>query len=202
MSGIVRLSRLVAELTGSAFSSPPLCSSPRALLFSLTAGDAKAAQACLKESDAPILSQTIFMSIAQQFAGYLPSSFFTSLVEFSSSHLSNSTENKHHLTQGEFNSEIEKFFNNQTSYGAAYVTCLAQVQACVTNAVVKSGSAAAICPGPVKGCSATVAEKSTKKVVAAVVGSSKKNSTSTSHARRQLGAGHHGGFSRSFKVKA
>lgn len=91
------------------------------------------------------------MSIAQQFAGYLPSSFFTDLVRFSSSHL-NSTQNAHNLTQAEFNSEIDKFFNNATSYGPAYVTCLAQVQACVTKAVVKTGKAEAVCPGPVGGC--------------------------------------------------
>lgn len=123
-----------------------------------TAGNATAAQECITQSAAPVVTQTTILSIAQQYDGYLPSSFFTDLVDYSSILLNNSTANAHNLTQAELNSSFESFFNNQTSYGAAYVSCISQVQQCVTNAVTKSGSIDAVCPGPVKGCSLAKAD--------------------------------------------
>ncbi|GAA5852696.1 hypothetical protein JCM3766R1_006307 [Sporobolomyces carnicolor] len=115
-------------------------------------GNATRAEECIKSSRAPEMSQTTMLSIAQQFEGYLPSSFFSDLVEYSTPFIENYTANAHGLTQGQLNAELEKFFNNQTEYGAKYVTCLSQVQQCVTNAIVKTGSIEAVCPGPVKGC--------------------------------------------------
>ncbi|GAA6029137.1 hypothetical protein JCM8097_001617 [Rhodosporidiobolus ruineniae] len=120
-------------------------------------GNATAAQECITQTTAPEISMTTINSIAQQFSGYLPSSFFTDLVDYSSTLLSTST-NAHNLTQAELNSAFESFFNNQTSYGAAYVRCFNEVQACVTSAIVKSGTLDAVCAGPVDGCS-SVSEK-------------------------------------------
>ncbi|GAA6006298.1 hypothetical protein JCM11491_002100 [Sporobolomyces phaffii] len=116
-------------------------------------GNATLAEQCIKKSSAPQISQTTMLSIAQQFQGYLPSSFFTDLVDYSTPFIANFTANAHNQTQAQLNAELEKFFNNGTSYGAQYVTCISEVQQCVTNAVVKTGSIDAVCPGPVKGCS-------------------------------------------------
>ncbi|GAA5823240.1 hypothetical protein JCM11251_007535 [Rhodosporidiobolus azoricus] len=127
----------------------------------ISTGNSTAAALCVTQTSAPQLSMTTVNSISQQFAGYLPSSFFTDLVEYSQAVLAgnvstsvNSTaaSNPHDLTQSELNAAFESFFNNATSYGAAYVTCMNEVQSCVTNAIVKSGSIDAVCPGPVKGC--------------------------------------------------
>ncbi|BGP18613.1 hypothetical protein JCM10213_004246 [Rhodosporidiobolus nylandii] len=127
----------------------------------ISTGNATAAQACVTQTTAPELSMTTINSISQQFAGYLPSSFFTDLVDYSSSILSsNASANAHNLTQAELNSAFESYFNNQTSYGAAYVTCLNEVQECVTNAIVKSGSISAVCAGPVNGCTLAKADSS------------------------------------------
>ncbi|BGP34105.1 hypothetical protein JCM10296v2_005920 [Rhodotorula toruloides] len=125
-------------------------------------GNATAAQECITSTKAPQISSTVILSIAQQFDGYLPSSFFTDLVDYSAP-LINSYQNKHNLTQAQLNSDLESYFNNATSYGAAYVTCLSQVQQCVTNAVVKSGTIDAVCPGPVKGC--TLPKSDSKRMV-------------------------------------
>ncbi|GAA5897420.1 uncharacterized protein JCM6883_006693 [Sporobolomyces salmoneus] len=119
----------------------------------IATGNATLAEQCIKDSKAPQISQTTMLSIAQQFQGYLPSSFFTDLVDYSTPYIANFTANAHNLTQAQLNSELEKFFNNGTSYGAQYVTCISEVQQCVTNAIVKTGSIEAVCPGPVKGCS-------------------------------------------------
>ncbi|GAA6000558.1 uncharacterized protein JCM10292_000484 [Rhodotorula paludigena] len=114
-------------------------------------GNATAAQECITSSAAPAVSTTTILSIAQQFAGYIPSSFFTDLVDYSAP-LLNTTANAHNLTQAQLNSELESFFNNATTYGAAYVTCISQVQECVLNAVEKTGTIDAVCPGPVGNC--------------------------------------------------
>ncbi|GAA5853392.1 hypothetical protein JCM5353_009036 [Sporobolomyces roseus] len=119
----------------------------------IATGNATLAQECVKKSQAPQISQTTMLSIAQQFQGYLPSSFFTDLVDYSAPFIANYTSNSHNLTQAELNSNLEKFFNNGSSYGAQYVTCISEVQQCVTNSIVKTGSIDAVCPGPVKGCS-------------------------------------------------
>lgn len=102
------------------------------LLRLVPAGNATRAEECIKSSRAPEMSQTTMLSIAQQFEGYLPSSFFSDLVEYSTPFIENYTANAHGLTQGQLNAELEKFFNNQTEYGAKYVTCLSQVQQCVS----------------------------------------------------------------------
>ncbi|GAA5867783.1 hypothetical protein JCM8547_005232 [Rhodosporidiobolus lusitaniae] len=119
----------------------------------VSTGNATAASECVTQTTAPLVSQTTIASIAQQFAGYLPSSFFTDLTTYSSSLLTKTTLNTHNLTQSELNSAFESFFNNATSYGAAYTTCILEVQECVTNAVVKTGTIDAVCAGPVDGCS-------------------------------------------------
>ncbi|GAA5959546.1 hypothetical protein JCM3765_002366 [Sporobolomyces pararoseus] len=126
----------------------------------IATGNATQAELCIKKSSAPQISQTTMLSIAQQFQGYLPSSFFTDLVDYSSPYIANFTSKSHNLTQAQLNSELEKFFNNGTSYGAQYVTCISEVQQCVTNAIVKTGSLEAVCPGPVKGCSLTKSSSS------------------------------------------
>lgn len=78
------------------------------------------------------------LSIAQQFQGYLPSSFFTDLVDYSAPFIANYTSNSHNLTQAELNSNLEKFFNNGSSYGAQYVTCISEVQQCVSTSFAVS----------------------------------------------------------------
>ncbi|GAA5894552.1 hypothetical protein JCM6882_004848 [Rhodosporidiobolus microsporus] len=127
----------------------------------ISTGNSTAAALCVTQTSAPELSMTTINSINQQFAGYLPSSFFTDLVDYSTAVLAGNASasinatasaNPHNLTQAELNAAFETFFNNATSYGAAYVTCLNEVQSCVTNAIVKSGTIDAVCPGPVDGC--------------------------------------------------
>ncbi|GAA6003993.1 hypothetical protein JCM10207_006503 [Rhodosporidiobolus poonsookiae] len=121
-------------------------------------GNATAAAECITQTSAPEISMTTIQSIEQQFLGYLPSSFFTDLVDYSST-LLNTSSNAHNLTQSEVNASLESFFNNATAaYGPAYVTCLAEVQACVTNAVTKSGTIDAVCAGPVDGCATPKAD--------------------------------------------
>ncbi|GAA5827528.1 hypothetical protein JCM3770_005989 [Rhodotorula araucariae] len=114
-------------------------------------GNATAAQECVTSSSAPAVSTTTILSIAQQFDGYLPSSFFSDLVAYSAP-LLNTSANAHNLTQADLNASLEGFFNNATSYGAAYVTCISQVENCVLGAVAKSGTIDAVCAGPVGGC--------------------------------------------------
>jgi len=101
-------------------------------MSSPSAGNATLAQECVKKSQAPQISQTTMLSIAQQFQGYLPSSFFTDLVDYSAPLIANYTSNSQNLTQAELNSNLEKFFNNGSSYGAQYVTCISEVQQCVS----------------------------------------------------------------------
>ncbi|BGP50430.1 hypothetical protein JCM10450v2_006349 [Rhodotorula kratochvilovae] len=114
-------------------------------------GNATAAQECVTSSAAPEVSTTTILSIAQQFDGYLPSSFFSDLVSYSAP-LLNTSANAHNLTQAELNASLDSFFNNATSYGPAYVTCISQVQSCVLGAVAKSGTLDTVCAGPVAGC--------------------------------------------------
>lgn len=122
------------------------------LALLLAAGNATAAQECVTSSSAPEVSTTTILSIAQQFDGYIPSSFFSDLVAFSGPLLANASTNAHNLTQAQLNSELESFFNNSTSYGPAYVTCISQVEKCVLGAVEKTGTIDAVCAGPVDGC--------------------------------------------------
>lgn len=120
----------------------------------IATGDAKAAKDCITQGDAPQIASTMLLGISEQFAGYLPSSFFTDLTKFSEPYVSgaNSTStNPTNASQAEINAAFDEFFNSE-SYGPAYVTCLHQVQACVVNAITKKGSISAVCPGPVKGC--------------------------------------------------
>lgn len=112
----------------------------------LTTGDADAAKACVTSGSAPMISETIIAGIAEQFQGYLPSSFFTDLVNAAEPFIANST-----LDAGVIDGALNSFFNS-ASYGPAYTTCIVQVQACVTGAVAASGTINAVCPGPVDGC--------------------------------------------------
>lgn len=114
----------------------PLClpAPELTLALPLAAGNATAAQECVTASSAPEVSTTTILSIAQQFDGYIPSSFFSDLVAFSGPLLANASTNAHNLTQAQLNSELESFFNNSTSYGPAYVTCISQVEKCVLGA--------------------------------------------------------------------
>ncbi|GAA6061013.1 hypothetical protein JCM10212_001069 [Sporobolomyces blumeae] len=114
----------------------------------IATGNATQAEACIKSSKAPEISMTTIVGIAEQFSGYLPSSFYTDLVDYSAPLLANYTANAHNLTQAELNADLDKFFNNATSYGPAFVTCIAEVQQCVTNAIVKTGTTDAVCKGP------------------------------------------------------
>ncbi|GAA5891341.1 hypothetical protein JCM8208_002591 [Rhodotorula glutinis] len=115
-------------------------------------GNATAAQECVTQSAAPAVSTTTVLSIAQQFDGYLPSSFFSDLVAYSAPLLNTSANAAHNMTQADVNSSLESFFNNSTSYGPAFVTCISQVEKCVLGAVQKSGTLDAVCAGPVDGC--------------------------------------------------
>ncbi|GAA5986173.1 hypothetical protein JCM10908_006442 [Rhodotorula pacifica] len=148
------INSVASSLAGNTVTAAEILQSCAAELIST--GNATAAQECVTKGTAPV-TQTTILSIAQQYDGYLPSSFFTDLVDYSST-LLNTTANAHNLTQAELNSSLESFFNNQTSYGAAYVSCISQVEQCVTNAVTKSGTIDAVCPGPVKGCSLAKAD--------------------------------------------
>ncbi|GAA5877147.1 hypothetical protein JCM1840_005670 [Sporobolomyces johnsonii] len=124
----------------------------------IATGNATAAQQCITSTTAPQITTTTILSIAQQFDGYIPSSFFTDLVEYSTPLLQNYTLNAHNLTQAELNADLEAFFNNKNEYGAAYVTCISEVEKCVTNAVVKNGTIDAVCAGPVDGCTLAKAD--------------------------------------------
>ncbi|GAA5899613.1 hypothetical protein JCM5296_006958 [Sporobolomyces johnsonii] len=124
----------------------------------IATGNATAAQQCITSTTAPQITTTTILSIAQQFDGYLPSSFFTDLVDYSTPLLQNYTLNAHNLTQAELNADLEAFFNNKNEYGAAYVTCISEVEKCVTNAVVKNGTIDAVCAGPVDGCTLVKAD--------------------------------------------
>ncbi|KAM0790676.1 hypothetical protein ACM66B_004535 [Microbotryomycetes sp. NB124-2] len=135
-------------------------------------GDGKAAQKCITSGQAPQVASTMIRGISEQFAGYLPSSFFTDLTKFSKSFVQNSTINKHNLTQAQANKIFDSYFNNATSYGPAFVTCFHQVQDCVTKAIVAGGDKKAVCKGPVAGC--TLIKKTTT--------SSSKTTTTTSKA--------------------
>ncbi|GAA5965386.1 hypothetical protein JCM21900_004779 [Sporobolomyces salmonicolor] len=124
----------------------------------IATGNATAAQQCITSTTAPQITTTTILSIAQQFDGYLPSSFFTDLVNYSTPLLQNYTLNAHNLTQAELNADLEAFFNNKNEYGAAYVTCMSEVEKCVTNAIVKNGTIDAVCGGPVDGCTLAKAD--------------------------------------------
>ncbi|KAK4052398.1 Golgi membrane exchange factor (Ric1p-Rgp1p) subunit [Microbotryomycetes sp. JL201] len=115
-------------------------------------GDGKAAQKCITSGQAPQVASTMIRGISEQFAGYLPSSFFSDLTKFSATYVNNSTINKHKLTQAQANKIFDSFFNNATSYGPAFVTCFHQVQDCVTKAIIAGGDKKAVCKGPVAGC--------------------------------------------------
>ncbi|GAA5922136.1 hypothetical protein JCM1841_006896 [Sporobolomyces salmonicolor] len=124
----------------------------------IATGNATAAQQCITSTTAPQITTTTILSIAQQFDGYLPSSFFTDLVNYSTPLLQNYTLNAHNLTQAKLNADLEAFFNNKNEYGAAYVTCISEVEKCVTNAIVKNGTIDAVCGGPVDGCTLAKAD--------------------------------------------
>ncbi|KAM0756312.1 hypothetical protein T439DRAFT_331172 [Meredithblackwellia eburnea MCA 4105] len=115
-------------------------------------GDAKKAQECITKGEAADFTMTTVLGLTEQFQGYLPSSFFTDLVTYATPLLSNTTLNHHNLTSAQIDAAFDSFFNNATSFGPAYTGCIEQIQKCVTNAIEEKGKLAAVCPGPVKGC--------------------------------------------------
>lgn len=126
--------------------------SPFTSLTLSPAGNATLAQECITQGSAPQVSQTLILGIAEQFTGYLPSSFFSSLISAASPLLSNSTSNPTGASAAEIANAFDSFFNNATSYGPAYGYCIAQVQKCVTEAFRAGGTLEAVCAGPVEGC--------------------------------------------------
>jgi hypothetical protein len=98
------------------------------------------------------VSATIIVGIAEQWKGYLPSSFFADLVNSAIPFLPSSPSNQ---SLANISATFDNFFNNATSYGPRYVTCLAQVQQCVVAAIRSSGTIDAVCAGPQAGCSLT-----------------------------------------------
>lgn len=139
------LNSVASTLSGNAVSLAEALQGCTALL--LSTGDAAAAQACITSGAAPALSATVIAGIAEQYQGYLASSFFSDLVEFSTPLLSNTT-----ASAADVDAAFDAYFNSLT-YGPAYAGCVVQVQECVTNAVRESGTIGAVCPGPVSGCS-------------------------------------------------
>ncbi|KAI5481392.1 Proteophosphoglycan ppg4 [Pseudohyphozyma bogoriensis] len=125
----------------------------------LTTANATAAQECVTSGNAPILSTTIVLGIAEQFNGYLPSAFFSDLVEASEPLIANITLNPTGASQATINAALNAIFNNITSYGPAFETCIEQVETCVKNAVIATGTIDAVCPGPVSGCSESTPER-------------------------------------------
>ena len=164
-------------------------------------GDAKAAQQCITQGEASKVASTMIRGITEQFSGYLPSSFFSDLVQFSETYIQNSSTNPHKLTQSQANAIFDSYFNNATSYGPAFVTCFHQVQDCVTKAIVTSGNKAAACKGPVGKClpiakttstktvtSTKVTTKATSTKSATKATSSKRSETVANHQRLALGS--------------
>ncbi|GAA5974962.1 hypothetical protein JCM11641_006781 [Rhodosporidiobolus odoratus] len=150
-------------------------------------GNATAAQECITQTSAPELSMTTINSIAQQFSGYLPSSFFTDLVTYSSTLLNSTSTNPNNLTQSTLNAAFESYFNNATSLGPAYVTCIVEVQECVTEAIKAGAGKEAVCRGPIKGCEAIKASaSSSSSSSASSSASSSKLSTSTTSPSTKL----------------
>lgn len=108
-------------------------------------GDAEAAQNCIAQSPAQT-ARTMVMSVAQQYSGYLPSSFFTDLVNIISSMSATGEYSKTQLITA-----LDQAFNN-ANMGPAYVGCFEQVQTCVLGQIESTGNYSSTCPGPVAGC--------------------------------------------------
>ena len=78
-------------------------------------GNSTAAKECITSGQAPALSQTVVLGIAEQFQGYLPSSFFTDLVQESSS-LLNTSANVHNRTAAQINAAVSRAYSLSTSF--------------------------------------------------------------------------------------
>lgn len=108
-------------------------------------GNATAAEHCLTQGPAAS-ARTMLMSMANQWSGYLPSSFFTDLVR-----IVENMDNTGSYTEGQIVDALEQAFNN-ANMGPAYVGCFEQVQSCVLDEVRSTGNIGATCPGPQPGC--------------------------------------------------
>lgn len=105
-------------------------------------------------------------SIAQQFAGYVPSVFFTELSNAAKPFLANaSAANKTAITnalQAAFdNSRVGPTYvgasglclsMSQHAHHALCTGCFLEVQRCVVDAITSTGDKNALCAGPVNGC--------------------------------------------------
>lgn len=120
-------------------------------------GDADAAKQCLTQAPAQT-AQTMVSSVAQQFSGYLPSSFFSDLVS-TLDHI-NTTANGGNFTKTQLVDALEGAFNN-ANIGPAYVGCFNQVQSCVLANIQSTNDINANCPGPVAGCELIGSQNST-----------------------------------------
>jgi len=145
------LNSVASTLSGNAVSLAESLQGCTAIL--LSTGDATKAQACITSGSAPAISATVIAGIAEQYQGYLASSFFSDLVSFSTPLLSNTT-----ASAGDIDAAFDSYFNSLT-YGPAYAGCIVQVQECITNAVEKTGTIDAICPGPVNGCNSAASRR-------------------------------------------
>lgn len=117
-------------------------------------GDAEAAKNCISQSPAAS-ARTMVNSVAQQFSGYLPSSFFSDLVSIISNMTATGEYSKTQLITA-----LDQAFNN-ANMGPAYVGCFAQVQDCILNEIQSTGNYSSTCPGPVAGCELIGSQNST-----------------------------------------
>lgn len=145
------LNSVASTLSGNAVSLAESLQGCTAIL--LSTGDAAAAQACITSGSAPAISATVIAGIAEQYQGYLASSFFSDLVAFSTPLLSNAT-----ASAADIDAAFDAYFNG-LAYGPAFAGCVVQVQECVTNAIEKSGTVGAVCAGPVAGCSSVASRR-------------------------------------------
>ncbi len=148
------LNSVASTLSGNAVSLAESLQGCTAIL--LSTGDAAKAQACITSGSAPGISATVISGIAEQYQGYLASSFFSDLVQFATPLLSNAT-----ASAADIDAAFDGYFNGLT-YGPAYAGCIVQVQECITNAIDKTGTMDAVCPGPVSGCAASAASRMVK----------------------------------------
>jgi len=108
-------------------------------------GNATAAEHCLTQ-DPAASARTMLMSMANQWSGYLPSSFFSDLVR-----IVENMDNTGSYTEAQIVDALEQAFNN-ANMGPAYVGCFEQVQGCVLDEIRSTGNIGATCPGPQPGC--------------------------------------------------
>ncbi|CAD6565462.1 MAG: hypothetical protein CYPHOPRED_005637 [Cyphobasidiales sp. Tagirdzhanova-0007] len=131
----------------------------------LVNGNATAATKCVANDPAQT-ARTMVNSVAQQYAGYIPSAFFSDLVSI----VSNLTTTGNY-SKAQIITALDQAFNN-ANMGPAYVGCFEQVQTCLLNEITATGNYSSVCPGPVSGCELIGSQNST----------SLANSTHSTHA--------------------